>query len=79
VSTFKGKVQVQSTPTGYAVRFEATTDAHDLGHAIAAIVTSYLHRYKKQDPAADVEALRGIVLEGVTCGLEHNPEPLKPH
>jgi hypothetical protein len=77
-STFKGSVNVRSTPHGYAVRFEGQTDAHDLGHALAAIITSYIDHFKKAG-GADTDSALAEVREGIVCGLEHNPVPLKGH
>lgn len=78
-STFKGSVQVRSTSTGYAVKMKGQTDAHDLGHALAAIITYYVDMVRKAHPGCDVAELRQTVAEGIACGLEHNPEPLRKH
>ena len=75
-SAFRGSIRVRSTPDGYVVSFQCETDAHDLGHALAAIITTYLDRVRKVRPESDTDALRETVLEGIQCGMEHNPVPL---
>ena len=83
-STFKGKVSVRHAATGYSVRFDpgTETDAHDLGHALAAIITTYVDRFNKEAPSfaqMSVGEIEAMVIEGIQCGLEHNPAPLKDH
>ena len=72
---FKGEVSVRSTPAGFAVSFIGETDAHDLGHALAAIMTTYLNIVRQTHAHCDVDDVRDIIIEGIHCGLEHNPDP----
>jgi hypothetical protein len=81
-STFKGKVSVRHAAVGYSVRFDpgTETDPHDLGHALAAVITSYIDRYGREAPKhlqMSVGELEALVIEGIQCGLEHNPKPLQ--
>jgi hypothetical protein len=78
-STFRGSVLVRSTPHGYSVRFDpgSETDAHDLGHALAAIITTYIKRVEKAYPLCDEREVTETVLSGIQCGLHYNPEPSK--
>jgi hypothetical protein len=80
-STFKGWIRVRSEPFGYAVQFSknSQTDAHDLGHALAAVITSYLEGMSKSYPGADLDDALAAVIDGIQCGLSNNSEPLKGH
>ena len=76
---FKGSVSVKSTPAGLAVCFEGETDAHDLGHALAAIITTYVNVVQKRHADCDIDELREIVIDGIGCGLESNPDSMVYH
>jgi hypothetical protein len=76
-STFNGSINVRSTPTGYAVKFRGETDAHDLGHALAAIMTAYVDRAKKRGAPFSVDEIHESILSGVRCGLYYNRGPLR--
>jgi hypothetical protein len=78
-STFKGSLQVRSTSDGYAVKFAGQTDAHDLGHAIAAIITFYIEVVRQLHPACNPDDVRREVFDGIRCGSENNPEPMRKH
>ena len=78
-TTFKGSITVRSTAVGFGVRFKAGTDAHDLGHALAAIITHYVDIARKADVDCDLDELREMVVAGIHCGMENNLEPLIKH
>ena len=78
-STFNGTLTIRSISIGYGVRMEGQTDAHDLGHALAAAITHYIDQAIKENPHGDADELRDFVLNGIQCGLEHNPKPLSKH
>jgi hypothetical protein len=81
-STFKGKVSVRHAATGYSVRFDpgTETDEHDLGHALAAIITTWIDQARRAGaPQSVLDGAEAAVIEGIRCGLEHNPDPLKHH
>ena len=68
MSEFKGEVSVKSTPAGFDVCFDGETDAHSLGHALSAIVCTYLNAL--QD--ADRDEMVAIIVDGIHCGIENN-------
>jgi hypothetical protein len=77
--TFRGKVSVRHAATGYSVKFEpgTETDAHDLGHALAAIMATYHSKARGLGcPQALMDSMYDDILSGIACGLEHNPVPL---
>ena len=76
---FKGSVSVSSTPAGLSVCFQGETDAHDLGHALAAIITTYVNIVQRRQTDYDIEELRDMVIDGIGCGLENNPDPMVLH
>ena len=81
-STFKGKITVRHAAQGFSVRFDpgTETDAHDLGHALAAIMTTYNDQARKDRCPRDLlDSMHEDVMSGIRCGLAHNPEPLKSH
>ena len=77
--SFKGSVTVKSTPEGLAVCFQGSTDAHDLGHALAAIITTYVNVVKKRHADCDPDELREIVIDGIHCGMENNSYSMVYH
>lgn len=78
-STFRGKVSVRHAAHGYSVRFDpdTETDAHDLGHALAAIITTFESRARKSGCPQDLlDTMLEDVISGIRCGVGHNPVPL---
>jgi hypothetical protein len=67
-SSFQGSVTVRSSEDGYGVSFDVSTDAHDLGHALAAIISSYLKLAIAQGEGERSE-LQDMILDGIACGM----------
>ena len=76
---FKGEVSVKSTSAGFVVSFQGETDAHYLGHALAAIMSTYMNLLQKDHPECDLGEVRETILEGIECGADNNDEPLGFH
>ena len=77
--SFQGRVSVQSSPTGLVVQFQGRTDAHDLGHALAAIITTYINVVCERNADCDPDELLKTVIDGIHCGMENNPDLLVYH
>ena len=74
MSEFKGEVSVKSTPAGFDVCFDGETDAHSLGHALSAIILTYLNQVENTVVDCDLDERLEIIVEGIHCGIENDLE-----
>ena len=74
MSEFKGEVSVKSTPVGFDVCFDGETDAHSLGHALSAIILTYLNQVECTHVDCDIDEMVEIIVDGIHCGIENNFE-----
>lgn len=77
--SFKGVLTVRSAPWGFTVTLDGQTNAHDLGHALAAAIAHYADAAVKEDPKVNRGELFQEAISGIVCGLTSNPIPLKKH
>ena len=76
---FNGTLTIRSISFGYGVTMEGQTDAHDLGHALAAAITYYISEATKANLQADPDELLEDALLGIQCGLKNNLKPSTKH
>jgi hypothetical protein len=77
-STFSGSVTVRSSEDGYAVGFDVEKAAHDLGHALAAIISSYINLALAKE-AGERDELQDMILDGIACGMADEPDVQRHH
>jgi len=67
---FDGEISVKSVPDGFSVSFQGTTDAHHLGHALGAIMSTYMDIVAETHPQTSLDDLRAMIIEGINCTLD---------
>lgn len=67
---FDGEISVKSVPDGYSVSFQGTTDAHHLGHALGAIMSTYMDIVGETYPQSSLDEIRAMIIEGIHCTLD---------
>lgn len=77
---FDGEISVKSIPDGYSVSFQGTTDAHHLGHALGAIMSTYMDIVMEVHPQSSLEDIRAMIIEGINCTLDsHDHDSVSIH
>ena len=77
-TSFRGSVTVRSSEDGYGVSFDVETDAHDLGHALAAIISSYINLAIAKG-AGERDQLQDTILDGIACGMANECDVQRHH